>query len=159
MKFIKVSPEMFDNCVRVIRNSFITVAKEFNLTKENAPTNPAFIEVDILDRMFHNNIEMFEVNRDDKCIGFVAIEKFNSEIYYMEKLAILPEYRHNGSGRITVDFVINTVKDRGGKVVSIGIIDENIVLKNWYLSCGFVESETKTYQHLPFAVCLMEKIL
>ncbi len=27
------------NCVKVIQQSFITVAKQFNLTKENAPTN------------------------------------------------------------------------------------------------------------------------
>ncbi len=32
----------------VIQESFLTVAKDFNLTKENAPTNPAFITMDKL---------------------------------------------------------------------------------------------------------------
>lgn len=155
--FTKVKPEMFDECARVIRNSFITVATEFNLTKDNAPTNPAFIEVDSLNRMYQKNIEMFAVHQDDVCIGFVAIEKFNFEIYYMEKLAILPEYRHRGIGRITMDFVVSGVRDKGGKVISIGIIDENTILKNWYISYGFVEIETKKYSHLPFTVCVMEK--
>lgn len=27
-------------------------------------------------------------------IGFVAIEKSSDDLYFMEKLAVLPEYRH-----------------------------------------------------------------
>jgi len=157
INFKKVTPDMFDECARVIRNSFTTVANEFNLTKEIAPTNPAFMEVDSLNKMYQNNIEMFAVNQDEEWIGFVAVEKSNAEIYYMEKLAVLPAYRHKGFGRMTMDFVIRYVKDKGGKVISIGIIDENIVLKNWYLNYGFEVTETKQYPYLPFKVCLMEK--
>lgn len=36
------------NCATVIRESFLTVAEKFNLTVENVPTNPAFIELDWL---------------------------------------------------------------------------------------------------------------
>lgn len=61
IEFKKANPAMFDECVKVIRNSFITVANHFNLTKENAPTNPAFIEIDALNKMYEKNIEMFAV--------------------------------------------------------------------------------------------------
>ena len=141
MEFKKASPVIFDECVKVIRNSFITVANHFNLTKENAPINPAFIEIDALNKMYEKNIDMFIVLENDVYIGFVAIEKANNEIYYMEKLAILPEYRHKGYG----------------KKISIGIINENDILKKWYLSYGFIETETKVFKHLPFTVCFMEK--
>jgi ribosomal protein S18 acetylase RimI-like enzyme len=115
MEFKKVSPVIFDECVKVIRNSFITVANHFNLTKENAPTNPAFIEIDALNKMYEKNIDMFIVLENDVYIGFVAIEKANNEIYYMEKLAILPEYRHKGYGKKVMDFVVNYVKCKDGK--------------------------------------------
>ncbi len=156
ISFDKVSPTMFDECAKIIRDSFITVANDFDLTKENAPTNPAFIEVDALNKMYEKNIDMFIVAKKDAYIGFVAIEKANDEMYYMEKLATVPEYRHKGYGKRMMDFVVSYVKDREGKKISIGIINENEVLKKWYLSYGFVEKEIKVFNHLPFTVCLME---
>lgn len=45
--FKESTPDMFDECAEVIRDSFMTVANDFKLTKENAPTNPAFIEIDM----------------------------------------------------------------------------------------------------------------
>lgn len=159
MKLKKVNPDMFCECVNIIRNSFITVADAFKLTKANAASNPAFIEIDALDKMYEKNIDMFVVIEANIYIGFVAIEKANNEIYYMEKLAILPEYRHKGYGKKVMDFVVDYVKDKEGKKISIGIINENEILKKWYLSYGFVETETKVFNHLPFTVCLMEKKL
>ena len=156
--FANVTPAMLDDCAKVIRESFITVANDFNLTRENAPTNPAFIEGDTLNKMYEKNISMFTVYKSDVQIGFVAIESGLTP-YYMEKLAILPEYRHKGYGIKVMDFVMRFVKSRGGKRVSIGIINENTVLKNWYISYGFRETGTKTYPHLPFTVCFMEKEL
>ena len=153
----KASPDIFEDCAEVIRNSFITVADELKLTKENAPTNPAFIEKDALHRMHEKKIDMFAVVDGEACIGFVALEKADQGVYYMERLAILPEYRHRGYGKKLLDFVVKHVRERGGKEISIGIINENEVLKNWYLDYGFMEIETKEFQHLPFTVCFMQK--
>ena len=58
-----------------------------------------------------------------------------------------------------MDFVFNYVKAQGAKKVSIGIVDENSVLKNWYKLYGFIETGLKQYEHLPFAVCFMEKLV
>lgn len=152
----KVSPDIFDECAEVIRNSFITVADELKLTRANAPTNPAFIENDALNSMYEKNIDMFVVTNEDACIGFVALEKADNGVYYLERLAILPEYRHKGYGKMVLDFAVSHVRERKGKRISIGIINENEVLKNWYLSYGFIETETKAFQHLPFTVCFMD---
>jgi hypothetical protein len=46
-----------------------------------------------------------------------------------------------------------------GKKVSVGIIDENLVLKNWYRDYGFVQTDIRRFEHLPFVVCFMEKEL
>jgi ribosomal protein S18 acetylase RimI-like enzyme len=153
----KASPDIFEECAEVIRNSFITVADELNLTKENAPTNPAFIEKDSLYSMHEKKIDMFAIIDEEACIGFVALEKADQGVYYMERLAILPEYRHRGYGKKLLDFAVNHVRERGGTGISIGIINENEVLKNWYLDYGFIEIETKEFQHLPFTVCFMQK--
>ncbi len=147
----------FEEYARVIRNSFITVAEEFNITRESAPTNPAFAGADSLEKMKEKGIELYGAFRDDLCIGFVAIERANEEVYYMERLAVLPEYRHNGYGKELLDFVFEQVKKYGGRKVSIGIINGNRVLKDWYIKYGFTEAGTKRFAHLPFEVCFMEK--
>lgn len=146
-----------EKCVDVIRNSFITVAKDFNLTIENAPTNPAFIKFENLAKMRENGVAMFGVCDENEQVGFVAVEKANEDVFYMEKLAVLPQFRHKGYGKAIMDFVFEYVKNNGGKRVRIGIINENMILKKWYENYGFSEIEIKKFNHLPFTVCFMEK--
>jgi diamine N-acetyltransferase len=145
--------------VKVIGNSFITVANEFCLTEENCPTNPAFISYKKLKELSEKGIMMFGLFCDDKQSGFVAIEKSDNGMYYLEKLAVLPEYRHKGFGKKLLRFVFDYVKRENGQKVCIGIINENIVLKNWYKDNGFAETHIRKYDHLPFLVCFMEKTL
>lgn len=143
--------------MEVIRSAFMTVANEFNITIENASTNPAFIELRHLLKMRDKGIAMFGGFTGSKMAGFVAIEKKDERVYAMERLAVLPKYRHMGLGKKLMDFVFESVKKNQGEKVTIGIINENHVLKNWYMEYGFVETELRNYEHLPFTVCLMEK--
>ncbi len=145
------------DCARVIRDSFITVANEFNITKQNAPTNPAFIEIESLQALKQKGVNMYGAFINNILIGFVAIEKSSENLYFMEKLAVLPEYRHNGFGLRLINFVVETVKEAGGKKISIGIINENTILKDWYIKNGFSESEIKNFSHLPFSVCYLTR--
>ncbi|HOJ80029.1 MAG TPA: GNAT family N-acetyltransferase, partial [Clostridiales bacterium] len=113
----------FEEWASVIRNSFATVAEEFRITRENAPTNPAFAEADSLEQMKVKGVSMYGAYLDWQRVGFVAIERADDDRWYMERLAVLPEYRHRGIGRALMDFVFETVRKRGGKKVSIGIIN------------------------------------
>jgi len=90
-------------------------------------------------------------------IGFVAIEKAGENLYYMERLAVLPRHRHHGHGRTLVQFVEDHVRTDGGRVISIGIIYESPILKDWYRQMGFRETSKQKFSHLPFTVCFMEK--
>lgn len=156
---IKKINNEFEECAKVIRDSFITVADEFNITRENAPTNPAFAEADTLIKMKEKGIEMYGAYEDDKCVGFVAIQKAREGCFYMERLAVLPEYRHNGYGKDLIDFVFDYVKNHSGKKISIGIINKNRILKDWYIKNGFDETGKRVFKHLPFEVCFMDKIV
>jgi len=145
--------------INVIRKSFATVAEQFNLTKEKAPTNPAFIEMRHLQKMRDKGIAMFGVFCETIQIGFVAIERNELTDFNMERLAVLPEYRHKGYGRQIVKYVTEYVADQGGKSVLIGVIGDHEILKSWYRELGFIEFNTKRLAHLPFPVCYMRKEL
>ena len=145
--------------VKLLNESFATVAKEFGLTKENCPTNNAFITSAELKVQLIENREFYTYIDNGKIIGFIAIEKSlnTPETFYIEKLAVLPDCRHLGIGRQLVDFASNRIEKLGGKCISIGLINSNTVLKNWYGKQGYVECSVKTFEHLPFEVCIMEK--
>ncbi len=146
-----------NDAANVVRNAFITVAEEFHLTKENAPTNPAFIGVEAMEKMRDKGAAMFAAYEGETCIGFVAAQKAGEETFYMERLAVLPKYRHGGCGRKLMDTVFEYVQNNGGQRVSIGIINENTRLKKWYQQYGFLQTGLKHFEHLPFEVCFMEK--
>jgi len=144
-----------ENSVGVIRDSFRTVALEFGLNEGNCPTHPSLITLDKLAAL-EEKAKLFGLFLNDKQVGFVAVEKADGEVYYLDKLAVLPEYRHKGYGRYLVDFVVSYVKEQGGQKVSLGMINESTVLKNWYKKLGFSETETEKFEHLPFTVCFMD---
>lgn len=123
---------------KVIIKSFKTVADDFGLTIENCPTNIAFMKYKNLIEMKEKGIKMFGLFLDKTQIGFIAIEQANKKMYYIERLSVLPEHRNNGYGALLMDFAFNFVKKEGGEKISIALMDNNIILKNWYKAYGLL---------------------
>jgi diamine N-acetyltransferase len=156
----KVKPgDDFGKLAELLRRSFITVADEFGLTRDNCSANSAFIDKETLKNQLTDNREFYHMVYDNRSIGFIAIEKSvrAENTFYIEKVAVLPEFRHRNFGRKLVEFAVERIKTLNGLVISIGLIDENIPLKNWYVQMGFHEIGKKNFSHLPFIVCFMEK--
>ena len=58
-------------------------------------------------------------------------------------------------GQYTYNFIENT----GVKKITIGIIEDNTILKDWYETLGFIHTGTKEFDSLPFTVGFMELAL
>lgn len=149
--------EDLEESARIIREAFITVARDFDLTEENSPTNPAFMTFERLSKSKNKHVKFFGLFENEVQIGFVAIERANDTLFYMEHLAVLPAYRHRGYGKRILDFVFDYVRNNGGEKVSIGIIEKNTILRDWYRYYGFAEKSITRFKHLPFTVLFMEK--
>jgi len=142
--------------LKVIQQSFLTVADEFNITIQNAPTNPAFLAINKLEESVNQNVNYFIYIEEDKIVGCVGIQPGkNDDEYYIERLGVLPDYRHRGIGRKLLEYSIQEIKKRNCGKISIGIINENKELKEWYQTHGFQELGIKRFDHLPFTVCFM----
>ncbi len=148
-----------DNSLVIIRNSFKTVADKFNLTPANCPTHPSFMKYEDLNSLKKPGVNFFGLFDNGIHAGFILTEKSDNDVFYIEKLSVLPGYRHNGYGTELVRHAIEFIRNMNGKKVSIGIINEDTVLKKWYCGLGFNEVATRHYDHLPFTVCFMEKKL
>ncbi|WP_371804593.1 GNAT family N-acetyltransferase [Candidatus Lokiarchaeum ossiferum] len=144
--------------VPIIQKANLTVANEFNLTIQNAPTNPAFItEFYFFEGMEQKKHQYFGYFINQRIVGCLAIRLISEKSYGIDRLAVLPEFRHQGFGEMLIQHVENHIKSLGGKKILIGIIFENKLLLNWYLKLRFILTGTKKFDHLPFTVGFMEK--
>lgn len=100
---------------------------------------------------------MFGLWENETVVGFAQLTDKKDGVYELEKLAVLPEYRHKGYGAQLLTFICDQAQTLGGNKITIGIIEENTRLKNWYLQNGFTHMGTRKFAHLPFTVGFMER--
>jgi ribosomal protein S18 acetylase RimI-like enzyme len=161
MSMIKqIDQAEFPKAVELIRASFATVAKEFGLTEENCPRYVAFSTiVESLQKHLDWGWLMYGFYEGAKFAGYVSISKeygTGRNVYELHNVAVLPGFRHKGYGSRLLDFCKTKVKELGGSKISISIIEENTVLKNWYAAHGFVHTGTKKFEFFPFVCGYME---
>ena len=152
----EVDKSELEEALNVIHKSFETVAKNFNLTKENCPKHTSFMPLSFLEAQIEWGWKMYGLYAGKKIIGYMSLSKDIEECYEMHNFCILPEYRHKGFGKMLLDFAKNKVVELGGNKIKIGIIEESTSLREWYMSNGFVHMGTKKYDHLPFTSGYLE---
>jgi len=141
--------------VTLLRDSFRNVAERFGLTVENCPRNLAFCTEQRIRSDLERGLRYYILEQDRKPCGCVALEKASPDVCYLERLAVLPEHRKKGYGRVLVDQMFDQARRSGAKMVEIGIIAEDTELRDWYGKFGFVYKSTKRFDHLPFVVAFM----
>ena len=143
----------------VIRRACATVAERFGLTPQNCPKSPAFYTMDRLQTDIERGMQYFVLEDDAEARGCVALEKAKPGVYYLGRLAVLPEHRSKGLGTVLVRHAFAEATAIGARRIEIGIIAEDVELTQWYRRFGFELTGTKTFDHLPFVVAFMAKEL
>ena len=151
----------------ILNKAFLTVAQELNYTKENAPKFPAFINSDVIENSLLNGLKMYGYYKDNQIIGCAGYSYYKDNIYFIERLATLPEYRHLGIGKKLMDYVEKKIRENNGKIIEIHVVDQNKALIEWYKKLNFVKiriddlSEYKIdgKKIFPFNSYVMNKIL
>ena len=146
----KVKALDLPECLEVIHQSFKTVAEVFGLTRENCPKHTSFIPLSFLEAQMNWGWHMYALYNGEKIIGYMSLSKEGDDVFELHNLAVLPEYRHKGFGKLLMDHAKEVVRTLGGKSIKVGIIEESDVLKKWYIANGFVHTGTKKYDHLPY---------
>jgi ribosomal protein S18 acetylase RimI-like enzyme len=152
----------------VIRASFLTVANDLGLTKDNCPKYVGFITTaERLQTQLDWGWWIYGLFESGQLVGYVSVSKVQAngdaaaddKAYEIHNLAVLPERRHKGYGKELLDFCVAKINESGGNKINISIVEENTMLKNWYAAYGFIHTGTKKYDHLPFISGYMEIIL
>jgi ribosomal protein S18 acetylase RimI-like enzyme len=147
----------------ILNKAFMTVALQFNFTKETVERFPAFIKSDVINNQLKNGLKMYGYNIDNKIVGCIGYSFYKDNVYMIERLGTLPEYRHKGIGKKLMEFIENKIMDDSGKIAEIHVIDINEILVKWYKNMDYKQIRTdKLYdgeRKLPFNSCVMNKEL
>ena len=144
-----------DELARLISTSYLTVAQKLDLTPENTPKHPSNCRPDWVTADMERGVTYWIVEENGANVGCVALERAKPEVFYMERLAVLPEYRRQGLGTLLVKYVLDQARADGASRVEIGIIAAQTDLRYWYENLGFILTGTKTFPHLPFEVAFL----
>lgn len=155
---VNIRPASYEDAeelASIISRSFATVAERYDLTKEIAPTHPSNCTPDWIETALRKGIYYYLLEENGRAIGCAAMEKAGDNVCYLERLAVLPEFRKTGYGRTLVEHVIKEAAGLGINRIEIAIISWQTDLREWYEKQGFIISGTKSFDHLPFDVIFM----
>ena len=141
---------------RLIRDSHRDVAERFGLTSANCPKHPSNCTDEWIEKDLARSVAYFIMEFNSIPVGCAAIEQASPDACYLERLSVLPDQRKTGLGKALVNYVLLKARKLGAIELNIGIIARHTELKEWYRRIGFVEGETKVFEHLPFSVTFMK---
>ena len=156
-----ISEKDVAECVKVIRESFCTVAEEFGFTEENAPRFTAFATTKerLNWQLRGEHRPMYAFYDADNIVGYYSLMLKDNKECELNNLCVIPSHRHKKIGEKLLEHAFEMAKEFGCSKMNIGIVEENIVLRKWYEKFGFVHIGTQKFDFFPFTCGYMEKQL
>ena len=157
----EVNKNSISECVKVIKDSFITVANEFDFTVENAPRFTAFATTEerLKWHLLEEHRPMYAFFDNGTMVGYYSLLLQDNNQCELNNLCVLPAYRHKGIGEELLKHAFKVAQELNCNKVHIGIVEENKVLRKWYESFGFIHTGTQKFDFFPFTCGYMEKNL
>ena len=148
-------------CVTVIKESFYTVAREFDITVENAPRFTAFATTEerLYFQLEDEHRPMYAYFEEGEILGYYSLAMLDDSKCELNNLCVLPSHRHKGIGEQLLQHAFTTAVTLHCTKMQIGIVEENEVLKQWYVTKGFIHTGTQKFDFFPFTCGYMEKTL
>ena len=148
-------------CVKVIRESFSTVAAEFDFTVENASRFTAYATTEgrLKWHLTGEHRPMYAFWEQEAIVGYYSLMLQEDRECELNNLCVLPAYRHNGIGEKLLKDAFRVAEGLNCTKIKVSIVEENKVLRKWYESFGFIHTGTKKFDFFPFTCGYMEKSL
>lgn len=155
----QIEQDELEKCVKLIRESFLTVAKDFAFTEENAPRFTAFVTTySRLEQQFNDEHRfMFGYFIDNELVGYYSLLWQDNDLCELNNLCVLPEYRHKNIGHELLEHAYHQAKENGRTAINISIVEENTVLRKWYEDNGYEHIGTKKFNFFPFTCGYMKR--
>ncbi len=156
----EIKENNLQDCVKVIKESFITVANEFNITPVNAPGFTAFSisEEKLKYQLNEEHRLMYGFFEKDSIVGYFSLSLQENNECELSNLCVHPSYRHKKIGEQLLEQAFSLAQKNNCKKINIGIVEENQKLRKWYETFGFEHTGTEKFDFFPFTCGYMKKI-
>lgn len=157
----QITKENIPECVKVIRESFLTVAEEFGFTPENAPRFTAFAVTEdrLLWQLENEHRPMYAYFEGGNIVGYYSLFLAGDGVCELNNLCVLPEYRHNKIGEKLLFGSFENAKKLGCTKMKLSIVEENKRMRKWYEVHGFLHTGTEKLDFFPFTCGYMEVLI
>lgn len=146
------------DCLSLLAAGYEESAIRFGMTEANCPyrgrTRLPFSE---LEKEFLGGYQMYGYYCKDRLVGFLSLRE-EDDALNIHDLVILPEYRRHGFGSELIRFAKQKAGEHKHKKITLGMIDDNHELKQWYEKHGFQTVERKQFDMVTYIVGKMEFI-
>ena len=111
----------------------------------------------LLDRCAISSGKVFVLEVDNVVVGFVGVltrvlpeepDEDQAEFAYISDLVVLPSYRRQGLGRTLLQHAEAFARDRGAKVLRVGVLIRNRVARELYRKMGFTDYQVQLVKRL-----------
>lgn len=147
-----------------IQDAFQSVAEKFNLTRDNAPNNGAFLDFGKLKSEWCRGMVILAIkeHQSGELVGTIGLKKVSSDRYEISRVAVRRNYQGRGVGAGLLKAAQKYIKDETGKTgevieIVLGCIAEDQTLIAFYENNGYEVQSVKTFKRLPHKVCFMKK--
>ena len=97
-----------------------------------------------------NNFARFFVALcDGKIVGYIGSHNVLGEVY-ITNVAVFPEFRRNGVGKMLVEYILDRMKTEKAEFVTLEVRKSNLNAASLYEKCGFQKvGERKNFYEKP----------
>lgn len=159
LEILRLGSGRYAEVVTVLQAGFESVREQFGITAENNPHYPVYWDVGDVARVVARPAQLLGVEVDSALAGcaFVGPSRRREGCWELRHLAVIPEFRHRRIGEALIRAAAECAAADGAAVLRIGIVAENLRLRQWYSRLGFrVVSRGESYPPLPFTVDRLE---
>ena len=157
IKPIKI--EKLQECLNILKQGYEHTAVTFGMTEENCPyRGRTCLPYQVFEDEFKNGYLMYGYICNDEIVGFLSL-LVEEEVMNINDIVILPEYQNSGIGSQLMQFAIEKADDLKCSRITLGMVYDNLSLRNWYEKKGFQTIKVIKFQTVNYTVGTMELIL
>lgn len=154
-----INKELLHNYLEILKLGYEDTATRFGMTEENCPyRGRTRLPYHVFEDEYNNGCLMYAYIQDGEAIGFLSLFK-EKQTMHINDIVILPEYQNKGFGSTLMQFAKEQAKARNCDRIVLGMVHDNIPLRNWYEKMGFNTIKLKKYDKVNYLVGTMELLI
>jgi len=97
-----------------------------------------------LQQQMHSGANFLICYDDTQPCGFASYQDHTNGKFKLDKIYVLPSQQGKGAGRFIIDYIVNSIRPQGAKVLQLHVNKHNIA-RHFYQKLGFVVAKAAVF--------------